>query len=134
MTLQIIIDSNILLLTAEGHFNLHSEIERLVPQKHRLVFLSSCEKELDLVAKKSRKLASKVMLAKEICSKLEIIDNKDDTPKIVDDKILDYAIANKPCVVATNDTELKMKIREQQIPVIFLKTKNHLELIGTVFD
>ena len=133
MTLQIIIDSNILLLTAEGQFNLHAEIERLVPQKHRLIFLASCVEELDLVAKKSRKLASSVKLAKEIGSKLEIIDDNNTSQKFVDDKILEYAIANQPCVVATNDKELKRKVRKQQIPVIFVKTKSHLELLGTVF-
>ena len=132
MTLQIIIDSNILLLVAEGQFNLHAEIERLVPQKHRLIFLSSCVEELDLVAKKSRKLASRVNLAKEISSKLEIIDNENSSQKFVDDKILEYAIANQPCVVATNDKALKMKVRKQQIPVIFVKTKSHLELLGSI--
>jgi rRNA-processing protein FCF1 len=132
LTLQIIIDSNILLLTAEGRFNLHAEIERLVPQKHRLIFLSSCLDELDLVAKKSKKLASRVNLAKQICSKLEIIDDKNKSEIFVDDKILEYALANQPCVVATNDNELKMKVRKQDIPVIFVKTKNHLELLGTI--
>ncbi|MHA1126608.1 MAG: type II toxin-antitoxin system VapC family toxin [Candidatus Heimdallarchaeota archaeon] len=133
MTLQIIIDSNILLLTAEGRFNLHAEIERLVPQKHRLIFLISCVEELDLVAKKSRKLASRVRLAKEITTKLEIIDDENKSQKFVDDKILEYASANQPCVVVTNDKELKMKVRKQQIPVIFVKTKSHLELLGTIF-
>ncbi len=134
MTLQVIIDSNILLLAAEGCFNLHSEIERLVPQKHRLIFLSSCQDELELVAKKSAKLASRVKLAKEIGSKLEIINYENESQRFVDDKILDYAISNQPCVVATNDNKLKKKVRKQLIPVIFVKTKSHLELLGTILE
>ena len=134
MTLQVIIDSNILLLATEGCFNLHSEIERLIPQKHRLIFLSSCQDELNLVAKKSAKLAKRVKLAKEIGSKLEIIDYENESQRFVDDKIIDYAISNQPCVVATNDNELKKKVRKHMIPVIFVKTKSHLELLGTILE
>jgi rRNA-processing protein FCF1 len=132
LSLQIIIDSNILLLAAEGLFNLHLEIERLVPQKHRLVFLSSCEDELELVAEKSSKLARKAQLAKEICSHLEIINYPKENHEFVDDKILEYALNNQPCVVATNDNELKQKLRKNKIAVIFVKTKNHLELLGSI--
>ena len=54
MTLYVVLDTNILLLASDGKFNVTSEIERIVPQKHEVVYLSACMKELEYIAEKPK--------------------------------------------------------------------------------
>ncbi len=49
----------------------------------------------------------------------------------VDDVILRVASENK-LPVATNDSELRKKLRERGIPVIYLREKSKLEVEGAV--
>jgi rRNA-processing protein FCF1 len=132
LTLFIVLDTNILLLASEGKFNITSEIERIVPQKHEVVFLSTCLKELEYLAERP-KMSRKILFAKKMLESLQIVDFDVSDEITVDDKIVQYAIENKSqCVVVTNDLELKNRLLEQNIAVIFIRSKTHLELIGTL--
>ncbi|MBK5114400.1 MAG: hypothetical protein KGD59_15275 [Candidatus Heimdallarchaeota archaeon] len=132
MTLFIVLDTNILLLASEGKFNITSEIERIVPQKHEVVFLSACLKELEYLTERP-KMSRKILFAKKMLKSLQIVDFDVSDDITVDDKIVQYAIENKSqCVVVTNDFELKNRLLEQNIAVIFIRSKTHLELIGTL--
>lgn len=132
MTLYVVLDTNILLLASEGKFNVTREIERIVPQKHEVVFLSACLKELEFLAERP-KMSRKILFAKKLLESLKIIEFEltDDIP--IDDKIVQFAIENKSqCVIATNDNELKKRLLEHSIAVIFIRSKSHLELVGTL--
>ena len=132
MTLYVVLDTNILLLASEGKFNVTREIERIVPQKHEVVYLSACLKELEFLAEKP-KMVRKILFAKKLLESLKIIefDLTDDIP--IDDKIVQFAIKNKSqCVIVTNDNELKKRLLEHSIAVIFIRSKSHFELVGTL--
>ena len=130
MTLYIVLDTNILLLASEGKFNVTSEIERLVPQKHEIVFLSACLKELEFLAEKP-KMSRKILFARKLLEPLQIVEFDITDDITIDDKILQYAIENKSqCVIVTNDNELKKRLLEHNIAVIFIRSKSHLELVG----
>ncbi len=131
MTLFIVLDTNILLLASEGKFNLTIEIERLVPQKHEIVFLSTCLKELDYLIEKP-KMVRKVQFARKLLETIRVIDYESNENLTFDDKILQFAIDKGHCVVATNDIELKNRLIVHKIPVLFIRSKKHLELIGTI--
>ncbi|NHJ32571.1 MAG: hypothetical protein FK732_06895 [Asgard group archaeon] len=132
MTLYVVLDTNILFLASEGKFNLTKEIERIIPQKHELVFLSACMKELDFLAKKP-KMSQKILFARKLLETLRIVEFDLDEDLTIDDKIVRYALENKSqCVIATNDNELKKRLLEQNIAVIFIRSKSHLELIGAL--
>ena len=126
MTLSIVLDTNILLLASEGKFNITSEIERLVPQKHEIVFLSACLKELEFLAEKP-KMSRKILFAKKLLESLQIVEFDLTDDITIDDKIIQYAIENKSqCVIVTNDNELKKRLLEHNIAVIFIRSKSHL--------
>jgi len=130
LTLYIVLDTNILLLASEGKFNVTSEIERLVPQKHEIIFLSACLKELEFLAEKP-KMSRKILFAKKLLESLQIVEFDLTDDITIDDKILHYAIENKSqCVIVTNDNELKKRLLEHSIAVIFIRSKSHLELVG----
>lgn len=135
LVLQIVLDTNIPILIMTSSFSLESEIERLVPQHHSIVFLSVCVTELDLISKKSSKLAKQVAFAKKFVERYQIIEYDPQNIRYVDDKIVHYARENQPnCVVVTNDKELRKKLRELKIPVIFIRAKGHLELRGSILE
>ncbi|PJB20952.1 MAG: nucleotide-binding protein, partial [Euryarchaeota archaeon CG_4_9_14_3_um_filter_38_12] len=48
-----------------------------------------------------------------------------------DDSIIELAEKEKG-VVVTNDRILKKRLREKNIPVVYLRGKNHLEIEGRV--
>ena len=132
MTLLIVLDTNILLLVSEGKFNLTTEVERLVPQKHEMVYLSACLTELDYLARKPR-MIRKVQFARKLLETVRIIDYDPNDEITIDEKILRYALENRThCMVVTNDIELKNLLLNNKIPVLFIRSKNHLELVGTI--
>ncbi len=133
MSFEIILDTNILIFISEGKFNIHSEIERLIPQKHEIAVLSACLKELEFIAKKKPKLNRHKKFIHKLISTLKLIDFDPEDISKTDNKIISYAEIHKDSViVVTNDIELKNLLRNKNLPVIFVRTYNHLELIGFV--
>ncbi len=117
----------------ESKFNLQSALERLVPQKHSIVFLSCYIDELNLIAKKTPKLAKQTAFALKFLERFQVIEYNPKNIRFVDDRIIQYAVDNNPfCIVVTNDKELRIKLRKKEIPVIFIRTKSHLELFGSI--
>lgn len=132
LTLYVVLDTNILLLTSEGRFNITREIERIVPQKHEIVYLSACLRELEYLAEKP-KMSRKILFAKKFLESLQIVEFDLPDDITIDEKIVQYAIENKSqCVIVTNDNELKKRLLEHSIAVIFIRSKSHLELVGTL--
>jgi rRNA-processing protein FCF1 len=89
-------------------------------------------KELEYVAEKP-KMSRKVLFAKKMLETLQVIDFDIEEDIPVDDKIIHYAIENKSnCIIATNDNELKKRLLKLDIAVIFIRSKDHLELVGAL--
>ena len=134
MTILVVLDTNIPLLLARGLFNLDIELERILPQDHKIIFLSACLKELEHLSKKSTKLAQAVKFAKQFLERYEIIDFNPQNIKETDDKIVAFAKENKgKILVATNDKQLIKQLRKNALPVLFIKTRGHFELIGSIY-
>ena len=133
MTLQVVLDTNIIIFASEGNFNLSFEIERLIPQKHEIIFLSACMNEFDYLINKQPKMKRHKKFASKLLETIQLVDYNPIDIKTVDEKIIHYAKLNAPnCIVVTNDNHLKKLLREENIPVIFVKTYNHLELLGNL--
>jgi len=129
----VLLDTNIPLLLSKNTFHLSSEIERLIPQKHSIIFLSASMKELDYLSERNNKLSREISFARALVEKFELIVYDPENIKFVDDKIVQFAIENKQnCVVVTNDNELKKKLIKNEIPIIFIRKKKYLELIGKI--
>lgn len=133
MTLQVVLDTNIIIFASEGKFNLTTEIERLIPQKHDIVFLSTCLNEFDYLIDKQPKMKKHKKFAMKLLETTKLIDFDPVEIKTTDEKIIHFAKLHVPnCIIVTNDNHLKKLLREENIPVIFVKTTNHLELLGNI--
>ncbi|NHK29872.1 MAG: hypothetical protein FK730_00880 [Asgard group archaeon] len=133
MTLQIVLDTNIIIFASEGKFNLNTEIDRLIPQKHDIIILSSCMNEFEYLINKQPKMNKHKKFATKLLETIQLIEYDPIEIKTTDEKIIQYAKLHAPnCVIVTNDNHLKKLLREENIPVIFVKTYGHLELLGNI--
>ena len=133
--LQILLDTNFLLIPAQFRVDIFQEIDRLITQKYDLITLPQIINELNAFGKKSKKNQNEARIALELAKKCKIVEIDTDFPllssKGVDDIILQLAIKNR-WIVATNDAALRKKLRTQQIPTLTLRNKAYLTLEGDI--
>ncbi|MBN1329714.1 MAG: PIN domain-containing protein [Candidatus Heimdallarchaeota archaeon] len=133
MSLEVVLDTNILIFISDGKFNIQSEIERIFPQKHEIVILTACLKEMDYLIKKKPQMSRHKKFIEKFLPTIKLIDFDPENITETDKKIVAYAEKyTDSVIVATNDVELKNLLRNQNLPVIFVRTFNHLELVGFV--
>ncbi|MHA1221005.1 MAG: type II toxin-antitoxin system VapC family toxin [Candidatus Heimdallarchaeota archaeon] len=131
MVLQVLLDTNILIFIAEGKFNLHSEIERLIPQKHEIIILTACMEELKVLATQKPKMARILNFVEKLLEKIKLVEYNPRNIRLTDDRIVRYSRDHSDnCIVVTNDIGLKRKLLKHNLPIIFVRGKYHLELIG----
>jgi rRNA-processing protein FCF1 len=130
VTLKVILDSNFLFIPAKFQIDIFEELPKLLNQRVEPVLLSSIYQELQTMTEKGapsrRKQASLALKLAEKCRRIYVERSGKESN---DDVILRIATIWKS-LVATNDRELRKKLRARNIPVIYLRSKNRLELEG----
>ena len=129
-TLKVILDSNALFVPLQFKIDVFSELERLLKRNFELVLLSPVKRELEALAMKSppktRKNASYALKLAERCKHIEVGDL---APALADDIIVKIA-KEWGSPVFTNDKQLKRRLRNISVPVIYVRQKSHLEIDG----
>jgi len=132
VTLKVILDSNFLFVPSQFQVDVFEELAKLLNQRFEPVLLSPTYNELLKMAEKGspsrRKQAS---LALKLAENCRVIDVEKIWEETNDDVILRIASEWKS-PVATNDRELRRRLRDRGIPVIFLRGKSRLELEGAL--
>ncbi len=116
---EIVLDTNMLLLIASG-LNIFEQIEEKLAIKPVYTVIKPVLRELEKLAKSSKpSIKKRALLALEIVKKYcRVVDVE--YCERVDDAIIEYA--EKHCVaVATNDRDLRKRLRERGIPEIYLR-------------
>jgi rRNA-processing protein FCF1 len=131
--LQIIIDSNALFIPLQYKIDIFSELCRLLNRNFELVLIPSVKKELENLAQKktsakTRKNAQFALTFIENLTQLNVLERANEQ---TDDAIVRIAKKlNAP--VLTNDKQLKRKLRDISMPVIYVRAKSHLEIDGLI--
>jgi len=132
VALKIILDANFLFVPLQLKIDIFQGITTLLNQRVEPVLLSTTCMELQKMAEKnSPKLRKQAMAALKLAEKCRIVDVEKKRGETNDDVILRVATQWRS-TVATNDRELRRKLRSRDIPVIFLRGKNRLELEGAL--
>ncbi len=118
---RVLLDANIILAPTEIQIDLLGEIHRVLPGKVELITLEPVYRELK---RRKRGIGIKILEA----LKVKVLP----ATGPADQAILDFANKTPGVVVATNDEDLKRKLRERSVPVIFVRGKQKLELEGYV--
>jgi len=132
VTLKIILDSNFLFIPTQFKIDVFEGLTNLLNQRLEPILLSATYQELQTMAEKgSPSRRKQALLALELTKKCRLVNVKKSVEETNDDVILRIATEWKS-PVATNDRELRRKLRKRDIPVIFMRGKSHLELEGAL--
>ena len=121
-------DTNLLMTIFEKPVDVIGRVEELLDAKVEPVILRSQLQELERLASSKRWKASRIArtLLRLIEGRFEVIE---DPGGRVDDAILDVS-SSKGFIVATNDRELRKRLRERGVTVIYMKSDGKFEVEG----
>ena len=125
---KVLFDTNFLLLPVRVGIDVKSELNRLLGA-YQIVIPSAVIQELEEIKDKNSKTSRAVAFTKRLPPH-EIIRTQLKKGETVDDLIIRTA-KKRNFIVATADLELKRRLRDQNIPVIYLRQKRVLALEGT---
>ena len=130
--LKVILDSNALFVPFQFKIDLISELDNLLERRYELILLSPVKQELEALASKGslkmRKAASCALKLAEKCRQVEL---KVPETTLVDDAIIEAA-KDFRAMVFTNDRQLRRRLRDISVPVIYLRQKSRLAIDGLV--
>jgi uncharacterized protein len=130
--LKVILDSNALFVPLELKIDIFEEIRRLLNRNVELVLLSTVKHELEsLSAKNSPKIRREASFALKLAEKCKYVPVENDEKLTTDDAIVKVA-KNWRSPVFTNDMQLKRKLRDISVPVIYVRQKSRLDIDGMI--
>jgi len=125
----VILDSNALFVPIQLKIDIFQELKTLLNRNCELVLLKPIKEELErLVIEGSPKTRKKASYALKLAEKCKVVEAREDAAS-TDDFILQTA-RRWNCPVFTNDRELKKRLRNINVPVIYVRQKSRLEIDG----
>jgi len=130
--LKVILDSNALFVPPESKIDIFTETKRLLNRNLDFVLLSPVKHELELLATKdSPKIRKEALYALKVAEKCKYVVVDSYEKLSTDDVILKVARAwNSP--VFTNDRQLRKRLRDISVPVIYVRQKSRLDVDGLI--
>ncbi len=126
--LRVILDANFLMIPEMHGVDIFSELERILDKKYELIVPEVVIGELKHLSREgspSEKKAAKVAL--DLSGRARKVKSK----KSGDEEIIRLA-EKENCAVGTNDKNLKKRLKNKGIPVIYLRQKSHLDISSMV--
>lgn len=129
--LEVVLDTNFIILLSEYPY-LIDELNEVIPFKSVCVLLTAVLEELEAVSKRlgevRRRMLGKIL--EVLRGRCVVVDAG--RSRVVDEAIIDYA-REHGAVVATNDRELRRRLREMGIPNVFFRGESRrLEYEGFI--
>lgn len=118
---KILLDANFLIVPFQFNVDVFEEFDRIIGEFYELYSLNRTYNEaLSVEDGRYREMVQR--LVEEADPEIAIIDTE--AEEDVDDVLVSKA---GEFIVATNDSELKQRLRKQGLPHIYLRQKTHLE-------
>jgi len=131
-TLKIIIDSNVLFVPLKFKIDIFEGLKTLLNMNFEPVLLSPVLQELEKLAKDSSpKMKKNAMYALKLTEKCTLAYMNANFTGSPDDIIIRVAQEWK-CPVFTNDRHLRKRLRDINVPVIYVRQKSRLEIDGRI--
>ena len=128
---KVILDTNFLFIPGDIGVDVFSEIERIMREPYELCVMDSTIKELEnliiTTAKQKQGLNAKLGLILIKQKNLKTINGSSNN--YADASILEYAAKNpEKTIIATQDKDLKQKLKKIPVRIITLRQKKYLEM------
>jgi rRNA-processing protein FCF1 len=109
--------------------DIFSEIENLIPGRVKFCIIDPIRKELEKLSIRKSEVGRKAKFALKLAEKCDNLKIKSRDFEKVDDVLIRFAGKNE-VIVATSDKELRQKLRDINVPVIYLRGRSRVELEG----
>lgn len=129
MPVKVILDSNFLMIPFQFNLDVFQEIEFLLQKKVDFIVPSAVKSELTGISSRGGEGAAEASLALQLASRCRVVEVTLVPGETVDDAIV-KASQKLRAVVATTDIALKKRLRDINIPVVYLRDKSKLEVDG----
>jgi rRNA-processing protein FCF1 len=131
-TLKVILDSNALFVPLQFKIDIFSDLERLLNRNFELILLSPVKRELETLAEGvSPKMRKNAFYALKLAEKCKYVEVSASALAFTDDIIVKVA-KEWDSPVFTNDRQLKKRLRDISVPVIYVRQKSRLEIDGMI--
>ncbi len=131
--LKVILDSNALFVPLQFKIDVFSDLKRLLNRSFELILLSPVKRELEAIARKgSPKMRKNASYALKLAEKCKYVEVDFPASALTDDVIVKIAEEWKAAAVFTNDRQLKQRLRDISVPVIYVRQKSRLEIDGMI--
>jgi len=128
--LKVILDSNVFFMPLRFKVDVFEQLKTLLDREFEPVLISQVKQELEkLATKNSAQMRKKAAFALKLAEKCRVVAADDAIAENVDDAILKVA-SKGGCAVFTNDRQLRRKLRDINVPVIYLRQKSRLSVDG----
>ncbi|UCH56639.1 MAG: hypothetical protein JSV18_04570 [Candidatus Bathyarchaeota archaeon] len=129
--ISVILDANFLFIPLRFGIDIFEELQRLFGNV-RCVVTTPVIDELRLLRVDSKpSLIRDIDFAIKMTKRCDVMDECLKTGETVDDSIVRVAKETR-FPVATNDAELKRRLKKEGIPVVYLRKRSYLEVDGVV--
>ena len=122
---RIILDTNFLTVPYQFNIDIFEEIDRVVVGEYELTTLDCVVKELKKLKKSRGKAAASAKVALLLIKEKNVKVIKTGE-KNVDIKI--YRMADENTIVATNDRDLRRKLKNKNVKVLYLRSKKYIAI------
>ena len=131
-SLKVIADSNALFIPLQFKVDIFVELGKLLNRSFELVLISPVKEELERLAHTGPpKMRRNAAFALQIAKKCTYSKVPKKAKERTDDAIIRIS-RSLDAPVFTNDKQLKRKLRDISMPVIYLREKSRLELDGLI--
>jgi len=121
---KILLDTNFFLVPFQQGVNILSEFDRIMQEPFMLMTLNPLIDELERLATNGKgddKISAK--LGTQLARNIEV----EDAPGKGDDAIINFVKGKEGIIVATNDSDLRKRLKKEKIQTIFVRNKSKLE-------
>jgi rRNA-processing protein FCF1 len=128
--LRIVLDSNALFVPLKFKIDIFEELRAVAKTNYEPVLLSPVLHELEQLARAGKaKVKKNASYALELAKRCKVINVDQPDRSTVDDIIMNMA-AEWRTPVFTNDRQLRKRLRNINVPVIYVRQKSKLEIEG----
>ncbi len=122
---KILIDTNFFLVPFQVGVNIMTEFERIINEPFELMTIQQVKEELEGIATRGKgddKLSATLGL--QLAENIKV----EECAGSGDDAIVLFATTRKGTIVATNDSRLRKRLKEEKVRTIFVRNKSKLEI------
>jgi hypothetical protein len=128
--ISIIMDSNALFVPLQFKIDITEELKRLLGSNFELILISPIRRELEQIAEKgSPKTKRRGSFALKLADKCTLVEVHEEKPASPDDLLVKIG-REWGCPIFTNDRQLRKRLRNINVPVIYVRQRSRLEIDG----